>query len=1347
MEKIIYSKHSNERQRRYRIRTDIYQDSSGNRRVVKSAVTKESKPHIAHTHSTCKKLEELFAGSILEPNRGMLAEDSLNLEYIVGPTLEEVLGELLEQGRTQEFLQLVGQYVAEIRKAATDDFEPGEQYFEMFGEAADADLQGKSMPVTDLDLIFPNIIVSDKTWVILDYEWTFDIPIPVEFVLYRAASYFMVNNKYGLLWDQGINLYEHMGVLEEKVARYQEMEEHFQQYVLGAYKPIRFLYEEQGQQAYFARIMAAECQEQRNRRKLEIFQDYGKGFEKTDDIMDPNLDEAGRIVLECDVEDGIRVVRLDPAQQRCIVEIHEMKGVTDTGEEYPLHVVSNGNFVSESCICFDDADPQMWMNALPGNLRKVHMSLKVSYMEADVARILAEQTRILTDIMQSRSWRMTECLRDMGRSMRKTGICRWGWNILKSLKRGDVRAVWQRMKSTVTGKIFRYSRIPHLENRVVTVPLLDNEEKILDIAQCSSLNKTVAVHLHLYYGDLFGEMLAYLNHIPYQFDLYISCQPTASVTQIARKAGHLRGVNRVVVEACQNRGRDIAPLYAIFGDRIRQYDYFLHIHTKKSLYTGTERREWRQFNMGSLLGREDNIRRIFEIFESDRNVGLVFPERHSDMPMSGFAWLKNAGLGRKLAQKMNVAFQDGLFNYPAGSFFWAKTDALKRIFDLNLTVEDFPEEQGQNDGTLAHALERILPFCVQAEKQQIAIIDVEDGVVRYGKSLKPFREYFGFHLDHVKNYISGFDVISFDIFDTLITRRVYEPDDVFALMERKIKKQYDIQIDYLRCRKEAERRAWERKQAFTSIYDIYEEMPAVAHVPAAMAERWRELEIETELDVCIPRRDVISMMNDFIEMGKTVNLVSDMYLTSDIITRILDKCGCRKPCSIWVSCEKGKRKDSDTLWDDYFAQFGTKNTVHLGDNLCSDYQLVDDRGKAAFALLSPGCLFQLTKHYEKYRKYMDGSLEYSLILGMLVNERMFNSPFALGAGQGTLRFGQYDDIGFCAFGPLFTGFMQWLDGAVGKHRQLWFLAREGYLLQKMYDAYREGQKDDTLTEEYFLASRRAVTVAGIRNIEDLREVLSREYHGMLKNYLCARLGLQLYDDMENMEISIPEELDTVMVMLEPHYHEILEKCGKERRDYLAYVQKVRDRHPGKEPVVVDVGYSGTIQYYLAKLMGKKISGYYLCTMHTKPDKTECQCNALYPIDSDEELLASKINKNQLFLEAILKAPYGQLCYMAKSGAELTPVFKEDSHVSREVVSMQEGALRFISRYVAILNQTESPGAINKEFTEEIMDDLLTGNVLTSQQLRQFSVQDDYCSNGWLVYDEESHSWGVGKAGQ
>ena len=91
MERLIYTKYSNQRHPDYAIRTDIVCREDGSRVVRKYADTRLARPHIEHMNEVYGLLQKEFAGSRLCANRANLTDAYIEFEYIDGDTLEAAL--------------------------------------------------------------------------------------------------------------------------------------------------------------------------------------------------------------------------------------------------------------------------------------------------------------------------------------------------------------------------------------------------------------------------------------------------------------------------------------------------------------------------------------------------------------------------------------------------------------------------------------------------------------------------------------------------------------------------------------------------------------------------------------------------------------------------------------------------------------------------------------------------------------------------------------------------------------------------------------------------------------------------------------------------------------------------------------------------------------------------------------------------------------------------------------------------------------------------------------------------------------------------------------------------------
>ncbi len=376
MKKIIFSKYANDRSINYKIRTDIVEDENGMRYIYKTATTKNSKRHIENMHTIYEKLDVQCKNSIFEPNKCTLEDNRIELEYVYGKSLENILDDYLYKKEFDKFKEILIKYNEEVRKMATIPFVKSEEYNNIFGEDADDSISEYSMEISNIDIIFPNVIVSDDHWIMLDYEWTFPISIPVGYVLYRTIHYYDTPERHSVFGND-INLYELFGLDENKSDIYMNMEKQFQTHVFSENTPLWKLYESMGKDIYFPIGMAQHISNENNIRRMQVLKNYGQGFEGVSEYMTLEPDGWGNVEFDIDVEENIQTVRIDPAERKCIVNITKLVGIAK--EDYDINYGTNGESSDNRLVCFDTMDPQIWIGDFREGLTKIHVEYNIEY--------------------------------------------------------------------------------------------------------------------------------------------------------------------------------------------------------------------------------------------------------------------------------------------------------------------------------------------------------------------------------------------------------------------------------------------------------------------------------------------------------------------------------------------------------------------------------------------------------------------------------------------------------------------------------------------------------------------------------------------------------------------------------------------------------------------------------------------------------------------------------------------------------------------------------------------------------------------------------------------------------
>lgn len=217
----------------------------------------------------------------------------------------------------------------------------------------------------------------------------------------------------------------------------------------------------------------------------------------------------------------------------------------------------------------------------------------------------------------------------------------------------------------------------------------------------------IAVVAHVYYEETWPDMVQGLQALAEPFDLIITTTPEKQSQVMAMvKSTH----DDAEIHVIENKGRDIRPFIALMPLLLkRQYQAVLKLHSKKSLH----RRDgdlWRQTLIAQLLPRGADLLSMTHSLAKYPSLGLIAPEGNvlnlQRYIGSNMAWVE------KLVIELGETTQ-WLENakpwFAAGSMFWFKPKALQSLLYCESIQKDlFEAETGQIDGTLAHAIERIL---------------------------------------------------------------------------------------------------------------------------------------------------------------------------------------------------------------------------------------------------------------------------------------------------------------------------------------------------------------------------------------------------------------------------------------------------------------------------------------------------------------------------------------------------------------------------------------------------------------------------------------------------------------
>ena len=449
---------------------------------------------------------------------------------------------------------------------------------------------------------------------------------------------------------------------------------------------------------------------------------------------------------------------------------------------------------------------------------------------------------------------------------------------------------------------------------------------------------------------------------------------------------------------------------------------------------------------------------------------------------------------------------------------------------------------------------------------------------------------------------------SFDIFDTLITRKTATPIGIFCIVQDVLRRDYsgnypsDLVEDFLFYRRNAEYRARQKAPwGEITLDQIYETILETFQHEVTRDAIWkiRNIEIETELQWCVPIPENIQKIHALLDQGERVVLISDMYLPSTIIRQMLEACDERiAQCPLYVSCEVGVSKHCGELFNYVLKRENVRSEEwhHCGDNKHADYNVPRSMGISA-TLYEGTALNEIERSYFK-----EDVLFYQLYVGTSRLYRI-NHPNA----------NDKQLIGASLVGPLL---FPYIDSTLRDAKQrgidrLYFLARDGQILLKIAQAINERQ-NLKLDLRYLYCARQVSLLASLFRVNEntLARLLIRDVRHSIE-VISARLGLSpeemfsfLPEDIKNeiQHIAMPYDhgVDSKIrrfLLSDEKIQERITQTAAQHREMLIVYLRQEGFFDQQSLGIVDMGWQGSIQNNLMKAVNGivpdfTIHGYY-----------------------------------------------------------------------------------------------------------------------------------------------------------